>query len=220
MGWESPGRTQKGSGAHGRAPRLYQVNADTRKSGTPFTTRLIPFADAGATGSRYKVWLPIAGQPVANLLLDGTESRSRQGNVTGSINDDDPQSHVTTFDGKPAAEDWFAVTLDQPVSARRVVFLSGNVYHDGGWFDTSAGKPRVQIQRSAGGPWETIGELANYPATTATNGDALKHLQNRFTLDLSEPVSFTAVRVIGVPACGDNPKQAFSSCAELQAFAH
>ena len=101
--------------------KLYQVNADTRKSGTPFTTLLVPFAEAGATGSRYKVWLPVAGQPVANLLLDGTESRSRQGNVSGSINDDDPQSLVTTFDGKPAAEDWFAVTLDQPVSARRVV---------------------------------------------------------------------------------------------------
>lgn len=200
--------------------KLFQVNAGTRTSGTPFTTRLVPFADAGASGSRYKVWLPIAGQPVANLLLEGAESRSRQGNVAGSINDDDPQSIVTTFDGKPAAEDWFAVALDQPVSARHVVFLSGKVYHDGGWFDTSDGKPRVQIQRSAGGPWETIGELTNYPATTATNGDALKHLQNRFALDLSESVSFTAVRVIGVPACGDNPKQAFSSCAELQAFAH
>jgi DUF1680 family protein len=200
--------------------KLYQVNADTRTSGTPFTTRLIPFADAGANGSRYKVWLPIAGRPLANLLLEGTESRSRQGNVTGSINDDDPQSLVTTFDGKPAAADWFAVALDQSVSARRVAFLSGNVYHDGGWFDTSTGKPRVQIQRSTDGPWETIGELTNYPATTATNGDGLKHLQNHFTLDLSDPVSFTAVRVIGVPACGDNPKQAFSSCAELQAFAN
>lgn len=199
--------------------RLFQVNADTRKGGTPFAARLVPFADAGATGSRYKVWLPIAGRPQANLLLDGTESRSRQGNVAGSINDDDPQSLVTTFDGKPATEDWFAVTLDQPVSAHRVVFLSGKVYHDGGWFDTSAGKPRVQIQSTAGGPWETIGELANYPATTATHGDALKHLQNRFALELSEPVSFTAVRVIGAPACGDNPRQAFSSCAELQAFA-
>ena len=78
----------------------------------------------------------------------------------------------------------------------------------------------MQIQRSADGPWETIGRLTNYPATTATNGNALKHIQNRFTLDLSEPVSFVAVRIIGVPACGDNPKQAFSSCAELQAFAH
>jgi hypothetical protein len=75
----------------------------------------------------------------------------------------------------------------------------------------------VQIQRNTGGPRETIGGLTNYPAT---DGDALKHLQNRFTLDLSEPVSFVAIRVIGVPACGDNPKQAFSSRAELQSFAH
>jgi hypothetical protein len=27
-----------------------------------------------------------------------------------------------------------------------------------------------------------------------------------------------AVHVIGVPASGDSPKQAFASCAELQAF--
>ena len=29
-----------------------------------------------------------------------------------------------------------------------------------------------------------------------------------------------AVRVVGTPAGGDNPQQAFSSCAELQAFVH
>jgi len=46
-----------------------------------------------------------------------------------------------------------------------------------------------------------------------------KHLQNRFTLELTEAISFVAVRVIGVPACGGNPKQAFSSCAELQSLA-
>jgi hypothetical protein len=27
-----------------------------------------------------------------------------------------------------------------------------------------------------------------------------------------------AIRVVGKPASGDNPAQAFSSCAELQAF--
>ena len=41
----------------------------------------------------------------------------------------------------------------------------------------------------------------------------------RFTLHLPSPVSAIAVRVLGVPACGDNPKQAFSSCAALQAMA-
>jgi hypothetical protein len=36
---------------------------------------------------------------------------------------------------------------------------------------------------------------------------------------LSVPVKAWGIRVIGKPASGDNPKQAFSSCGELQAFA-
>jgi len=61
--------------------------------------------------------------------------------------------------------------------------------------------------------------LSDYPATTATDNKNLKPGQT-FTLRLAEPVKAAAVRVIGVPACGNNPKQAFSSCGELQAFAN
>jgi hypothetical protein len=39
-----------------------------------------------------------------------------------------------------------------------------------------------------------------------------------FSLTLKQPVKACAVRVIGKPASGDNPQQAFASCAELQAF--
>lgn len=95
--------------------------------------------------------------------------------------------------------------------------MHGNNFHDGGWFDASAGKPKVQIQRAQGGAWETIGELDEYPATTATSNGNLKFGQ-AFTLQLASPVKALAVRVLGVPACGDSPKQNFSSCAELQAF--
>ena len=199
--------------------RLFQINATTRRGNAKFNARLAPFADAGITGARYKVWLPLAGQPDANVLLDGVESRSRQGNQTGSINDGDLQSGVVTYDGRNAQEDWFAVTLSQPATVRRVVFVAGKIFHDGGWFDASAGKPRVQIQRTAGSPWETIGELADYPATTATDFKNLKWGVNQFTLNLKVPATVVGVRVIGRPACGDNPIQAFSSCSELQAFA-
>jgi len=197
--------------------KIFKVNATTRRGGGSFTASLIPFADAGATGARYKVWLPISGQTSDNALLDGVESRSRPGNLTGSINDDDLTSGVVTFDGKPAAEDWFAVTLAQPASVRRVVFVTGQVFHDGGWFDASAGKPRVQVQRNQNSGWETVGELSEYPATTATDKKQLKPGQ-KFTLRLSNPEKVLGVRIIGVPASGDNPKQSFSSCAELQAF--
>ncbi len=136
---------------------------------------------------------PPAGQPNANVLLDGVESRSRLGNQEGSINDDNLQSLVTTCAGKCATEDWF---------------------------DTSAGKPRVQIQRVAGSALKTIGELGNYPAIAATSGqcDRLTGSNRSFTLLLTKPMTFTAVRVIGMSDRGDNPQQAFSSCAEPQAF--
>ena len=198
--------------------QVYRINAVTRRGGKPISIRLVPFADAGMTGARYKVWLPLAGAPSANVLLDGTESRSRQGNQTGSINDDDPGSFAVTYDGKSAKEDWFAVTLPQPATVGRIIFTQGKIFHDGGWFDASAGKPRVEIQRTAGGAWEQIGVLADYPATTATNSQKLKWGNNQFTLKLKTPVTFIAVRVIGTPASGDNPQQAFASCAELQAF--
>jgi len=204
--------------------QAFKVNAVARrgtgglKAGTPLQVRLIPFADAGGTGTPYKVWLPLGlASASGNVLLDGQESRSRTGNVGGSINDEDLQSFVVTFNDKLKAEDWFAVTLDQPATITRVVFAHGQTFHDGGWFDTSAGRPRIQVKTTKDAAWETAGELADYPATTATASAGLKGGE-RFTCQLAKPVKVFAIRVLGKPACGDNPQQAFSSCAELQAF--
>ena len=203
--------------------RVFPVRAVARKAGPnikagdEIEVSLIPFADAGGTGSPYKVWLSLPHNGPLSLLLDGKESRSRAGNQRGSINDEDSQSFVVTFDGKPATEDWFAVTLEQSASIRRVVFQHGGNFHDGGWFDASGGKPRVQVKREAGGAWETVGELSTYPVTSGQSAAEIKPGQE-FGLTLSSPIEVRAVRVIGVPASGDNPAQAFSSCAELQAF--
>ena len=192
-----------------------------RGKSEPRPAIFVPFADAGSTGGVYRVWLRAPGVQSASkisLLADGEESRSRRGNQHGSIIDDDPSSIVVTFNGRPAKEDWYAVTLAQPADIKRVVFMHGQSFEDGGWFDTRGGKPRVQVQQKKGGPWETIGELSSYPATTATERGGIEFGQP-FELHLDRPVEAVAVRVIGVPSCGNNPKQAFSSCGELQAFA-
>ena len=78
----------------------------------------------------------------------------------------------------------------------------------------------MQVQRSAGAAWETVGVLEGYPDTTARDATTLGNPRtNRsFTLELPAPVRFMAVRVVGKPASGDRPAQAFVSCAELQAF--
>lgn len=204
--------------------QVFKVNAVARrgtgglKAGTPFQIHLIPFADAGGTGTLYKVWLPLGlASSNGNVLLDGQESRSRTGNVGGSINDEDLQSFVVTFNSQKKAEDWFAVTLDQSETVSRVVFAHGQTFHDGGWFDTGGGKPRIQVQANKDASWETVGVLTDYPTATATDAAGLKGGE-RFTCQLAKPVKAFAIRVVGKPACGDNPHQTFSSCAELQAF--
>lgn len=182
--------------------------------------RLRPFHSAGASGSRYRVWLPRPETVAAlrfNELMFGTESWSREGNVGGSINDGDPASWRVTFDGTRQGEDWYAVSLDAPVTIARVVYAHGMNYHDGGWFDAAAGKPRIEVKRTADSPWETIATLDSYPATTSGDRAGLSPGQSfeaRFA-----PLEVIAVRVIGVGASGDSPAQCFSSCAELQAFA-
>jgi hypothetical protein len=197
--------------------------ADVRSARQPQAARanFVTFADAGSDGGVYRVWLRAPGvewPQNESLLADGEESRSRQGNLNGSIIDGDKSTLVVTFNARPADEDWYAVTLSGPATIARVAFSHGKDFHDGGWFDTRAGKPRIQVQRTPGGSWETVAELNTYPATTATDKAGLKPGQS-FTQKLPEPVKAVAVRVIGRPATGDNPKQAFSSCAELEAFA-
>ncbi len=191
-----------------------------RKGDSQNQAIFVPFADAGSTGGLYRVWLRAPGANdtlKTSVLADARESRSRQGNQNGSIIDDDPSSFVVTFDGTAAKEDWYAVTLTAPAKVARVVFKHGQTFHDGGWFDTRGGKPQVQIERTAGGPWVTVGELGDYPATTATDSRDIEDGQP-FECRLPHPVSVVALRVLGVPAHGDDSNQAFSSCGELEAF--
>jgi uncharacterized protein len=210
----APGKLRNWPGAE-----VFGVNAILRQAsksaqaGAPLRIQLIPFADAGNTGADYKVWIPV-GQSKGDRLLDEKESRSRRGNVSGSITDGDPGTFVVTYDGKPATEDWFAVTLAAPADLKRVVFVHGKTFHDGGWFDASAGQPQVQVQTSQGDDWETVAVLKDYPATTATSAAGLAGGE-RFTCALPKATTVFGLRVVGKPASGDNPRQAFSSCAEL-----
>ena len=62
----------------------------------------------------------------------------------------------------------------------------------------------------------SIGADATVAAATATDPKGIQP-GKRFTVRF-EPVQAVAIRIIGKPASGDNPAQAFMSCAELAAF--
>jgi len=190
---------------------------------------LAPIATAGSNpkSTCYRVWLPFPTQAGANLAVGGTESTSRtrtpkahldrRAGEWGSIIDG---GEVLTYDNTKQDQDWYAVTLAQSATVGRVVFLHSWAFPTGGWFNTSDGKPQVQVQTEKNGPWVTVGELANYPATTATEAKILgPHSSGtRYTCKLATPVTALAVRVVGKPACGNNPKQSFSSSMGLEVY--
>ncbi len=188
------------------------------KAGTMVKVGLVPFADAGATGTPYKIWLPYE-KPRADrsVLSDGVEIRSRKPNA-GSILDDNLKTIATTFANKRAQDDWFGVELEVPVTIERVVFAHGQTFHDGGWFNSTAEMPRFEIKTGATNAWTRLAEVPGYPATTATDAGGLK-AGEKFTYQLPKPMEIYGLRVVGKPASGDNPKQSFASCAELEAFA-
>jgi len=200
------------------APRLLpgpdlRVGIELLDGARAVPVELAPFAEAGRDGGSYRVWLPGL---VPGEVVPAREARSRAGNVRGAIADGDRDSFVVTYDGKPAAEDWYAIAFDGVQTIREVAFAHGHCFHDGGWFDTSRGKPRVQVRASPDGEWRTVGELDEYPVTGGTVRPPLADGQS-FTLRLAEAVAALELRVVGVPACGDAPAQGFSSCAELSA---
>jgi uncharacterized protein len=163
------------------------------------------FADAGAKGEKYKIWVGPAPE--------SEESRSRPGNVEGSINDGDLKTFVVTWDGGVHDEDFYALTFSKPKTVTKITYAHGHAFHDGGWF---VGAPQVEVKKTLIGLWERVGTLPGYPPTTDTDPKKLTDGQE-FTLTLPAPVSIAAVRVVGKPACGDNPNLRFTSCAELRA---
>lgn len=162
------------------------------------------FAEAGAKGEKYQIW---TGGPAP----EAEDAQSRDGNQEGSLSDGDPRSFLVTFNNTKQAQDWFSVTFRQPKTFSKVTYCHGKTFHDGGWF---VGAPWIEAQRTKNGPWEKLGTVTGYPATTTTNPMGLRDGQ-AFTLTLAAPVTAVAVRVVGTPASGDNPSQSFTSCGEL-----
>lgn len=178
---------------------------------------LTSFAEAGQSGSTIAVWFPTAERlktaSVAPFRL-AMESYSRPGNIDGSIVDGDTSTWRVTFNGHKQAEDWFAVERASAVTINTVMVAHGRIYHDGGWWDASKGKPRIQVKKTPAGAWEDAAILDAYPATTATDPKGLSD-GKEFVVHF-QPVAVVGIRVIGVPAYGDSPRQNFASCAELQ----
>jgi len=184
---------------------------------TPATLNLVPYMDA----SNMRVWLNEAtGLPSGPTAATAfaRESASRNGDGDGSITDELATTFRRTFDWTSPEEDWFAVETEQPVEVARIVFRHGWSNHRGGWFDTSAGKPRVEVRDEAGA-WKQAGVLDSYPTTVPRTDPGIKPGEP-FELVLPRPLRVTGLRVKGRGSSGPKPGQLNSSCAELAGYTH
>jgi hypothetical protein len=180
------------------------------------TARVSSFADIGTRSHDYKVWLN--DDPVAPRLsvFHGATERLSSGEVErGSASDYDRFSFAATDKNDQAA--WFALEAAEPVTFSQVEFSHGRSLVHGGWFDTSQGKPEIQVREHASADWRTIGRIETYPGTDAQHDGGLKPGQT-FVITFKEPVTALGLRVRGTGAFGQYPPGRFATCGELQAF--
>lgn len=207
---EVPGRSNVGQGRQAYSvPGLVVTSAANRQVVARAKLVLIPFAE----GREYRTWLPEPGRlvlgPVA-VTAFCMESTSGDGPVRDSICDERADTYRTAR-GEGRDGSWYAVELDRPERVERIVYRHGKVTGEGGWFDTSRGKPVVQIKRSHDGAWETVGRLESYPETNGREAPQLADGQ-AFEVRLTAPVNAVGIRVVGHAA------RQYSSCAELSAY--
>jgi hypothetical protein len=211
--------------------------------------RLVPFADL----TNGRVWMARAdrmprGLPpatafaraslsVLNLALEPPAEGQAPTDIAEFLTDEDPRSFCTVNPedfglanylgaprGKRGDPVWFAVILLNPASISRVVFRHGAVRASGGWFDTTAAMPQIEVARSpvpasANGAffdtskvrWEVAGVLDQYPRTDASTPPPLA-AGALFEVRLPAPLEVHGIRVVG------RPGGAYASCAELSAY--
>ena len=165
----------------------------------------------------YKVWLPVGLVATPNLLFEAAESRSRKGNLYASMTDDDPSTAVDTLTVGRPPEDWYAATPAEPAPSPASSSCMALPATTAVGLMPAPASPKIQAKTSADGEWQTLGELQEYPATTASDPAGLKDGQ-AFTFKLPTTEKILPCASSANRPAGDNPKQAFSSCAELQAF--
>lgn len=200
--------------------RLVEVNGHVRQADGRWaarTIRLLPFADAGVN-DYFSVWLRDRARHDRgpfSLFTQVSESSSRIGRHSGSIADNSADTFTSTDDGKRSDSDWFEVNAGWHANYNLIVFRHGRSSPNGGWFDTSKGKPRVLFK--SWGDYHEVAVLDEYPDTTATSPGRLVDGQAiRVVIPRDKRKPEFRVRIAGTPAHGNDPTQNFATCGEIQ----
>ncbi len=203
------------AGAMPPGMRLDRTKGGMGVVGTPTQTgRFEVSVSASNDTTRRQITLPIviaaknlasSADKVLAAITKPTGTGDRNLNVlrNGLAN----KKHYDSFDGKTPIrdEDFYGYLWAQPVEIGRLVFRSGPVFPNGGWFETLEVMYRNEQNR-----WTRVEDLVVDPPYTPENA---RKGDTTFTLTF-KPVKTVSIRIIGKPG----GEAGFTSIAELQAF--
>ena len=136
----------------------------------------------------------------------GTEPIERATHFGTSIyNDGNRVQSEDDWNDERKPQSWWGYTWPRAYNLNKVVYTTGTMFADGGWFATA---PKVQVRRN--GVWvDATGQVATpgYPTSSAAG-------TNRTYVLTFDPTSGDGVRVIG----GPGGAQTFTSIAELEVY--
>lgn len=146
--------------------------------------------------------------PQHNLARDagtvGVERATHFGN-TAFYNDGNTAQNEDDWNDENKSASWWGYTWPRSYTMNKVVYTTGNMFGDGGWF---ARDLRVQVRRDH--TWTDVGGLSVSPAYPNDSSAGPNHTYT-FTFD---PVAGDGVRVIGAPG----GTRTFTSIAELAVY--
>lgn len=120
------------------------------------------------------------------------------------LNNGNKLQSVDNWNGERKQEDWWGYTWSQAYNMNKVVYTTGNMYPDGGWFNDI----KVQVRQDF--KWVDVKNLQGVPAYP-NNNSAGKNQSYTFTFDKTWG---DGVRIIGTP--GGNAT--FTSMGELEVY--
>lgn len=121
-----------------------------------------------------------------------------------NLNDGVKNHSEDSWNGERKEEDWWGYTWSQAYHMNKVVYTTGNMYPDGGWFEDI----KVQVRQNF--KWVDVKNLKATP-TYPNNQDAGKNQTYTFTFDKTWG---DGVRIIGTPG----GSATFTSIGELEVY--
>lgn len=182
---------------------------------------LIPVLLLGAATLAYAQ--PPVDSDTLNILAGGKVVASGYEGLPYYIYEGDyNDASFLTRNGEMQDPAYVGVLRNRRMTIERVLFYGGNVFEDGGWFDSEAGPVEFQIMANPGDDWTTAATVDSYPTLNGTDmAAASAHTSDvggAFEAVFDPPIDCVGIRVAGTGASGNNPGQSFVSIDQLIAF--